>query len=245
MELSEWLKTDCGLDLDVRGAADGVALEALLYRALVSAGKGYEEQRRILYESSGHYCDLAFGQACLDRIDAIERFEHRRAAVRVPRVRRCDSGVRKNKEWAPGAEYAELRFEAARKAEGDLMDAIDDMVGRLVEAGYLEARPDLPRDLRQGLGYFRPGEDLFRPRRTAKWLKGLNALHCWVVALLEEPGALCRVGQGAAGRWVTAASLFVDRQGRAFTYARLEHGVMRNQAQLQWLRRTIPRCPVA
>ncbi|MBP3762577.1 MAG: hypothetical protein J6I49_01710 [Bacteroidales bacterium] len=241
MEPSEWLKKDYGLTVEAGASADGQALEAAVYKALVASGADYGEQKRILYECSERHFDLAFGQACLDRIEAIGRFEQRRLSLKPPRERRCDSGVRKNKVWENGAAFAELRFEAARPPEGHLMDAIEDMAERLVEMGYIEARPDVKADLRQGLGYYRPGEDLFRRRRTVKWLKGQNALHCWVAALLEEPGALCRAGNGPTGRWVTAASLFVDRHGKAFTYSRLEHGVMRDGNQLRLLRNTIPR----
>lgn len=241
MKLDEWLHTRYGLALGGFDTADGAALEQRLYRAMVEAGFGYMLQREVLYEASGRHADLLFGQACLDRIDAIARFEDRRRAVSVRKTRQCHSGVSKNKDWAPGAETAELRFQAARTLDGDLMDAIDDMVMRLVDRGYLEARPDIARDLRQGLGYYRPTEDPVRPRRTAKWLKGQNALHCWVAALLAPPDPLCRVGEGALGCWVTAASIFIDRHGRAFTYDRLEHGVMRNTDELGWLVRSIPR----
>ena len=213
-------------------------------KAMADAGLDYALQKEILYEASGQVPDLAFGQACLDRIEAIVRFEARRRTLQVKKTRRCHAGVAKNKDWPPGAELAELRFQAARTPDSDLLAAIDDMVLRLVQRGYLEARPGIGRDLRQGLGYYAPGEDLFRPRRTAKWLKGQNALHCWVAALLAQPAPLCRVGEGALGCWVTAASLFIDRHGRAFTYDRLEHGVMRDAGELQWLRKTIPRSDI-
>lgn len=244
MKLDQWLHTHYGLTLGGDTPADGVALEQGLYRAMADAGLDYALQKEILYEASGQVPDLAFGQACLDRIEAIVRFEARRRTLQVKKTRRCHSGVAKNKDWAPGAELAELRFQAARTPDSDLLAAIDDMVLRLVQRGYLEARPGIGRDLRQGLGYYAPGEDLFRPRRTAKWLKGQNALHCWVAALLAKPDPLCGVGEGALGCWVTAASLFIDRHGRAFTYDRLEHGVMRDAGELQWLRKTIPRSAI-
>lgn len=243
MRLTEWLQSKHGLRLEAPGGVAGEALEQRLYQAMVEAGCDYALQKEILFAVSGIHPDLAFGQACLDRIEAIGRFEERRRGLAVKNTRRCHSGVVKNKDWAPGADLAEQRFQAARTPQSDLLDAIDDMVLRLVERGYLEARPDIVRDLRQGLGYFRPGEDLFRQRRTAKWLKGQNALHCWVDDLLADPDPLCRVGEGAPGRWVTAASIFIDRNGRAFTYARLEHGRMSDDLERKWLKNSIPLSP--
>ncbi len=243
METTEWIQQRYGLDLGADGTATGAALEQALYRALVAARCDYALQKEILYEASGHHHDLAFGQACLDRIDNIVRFEQRRAALQVRKTRRCHSGVAKNKDWAPGAEYADRRFQPARTPTGELCTLLDDMAARLVERNYIEARPDVARDLRQGLGYYRRGEDIFRRRRTVKWLKGQNALHCWVAAALDPADPLSRVGEGRDGCWVVAADLFLDRHGRAFTYSRLEHGVMRDRAELEWLRRTIPRSP--
>jgi len=52
-----------------------------------------------------------------------------------------------------------------------------------------------------------------------------------------------RVADGAPGCWVTAANLFIDRQGRALTYSRLEHGVLRSEEQQKWLRSLIPYTP--
>lgn len=239
------IKQICGFDFEADGAADGADLERRLYQALVAAGLDYALQKEILFDASGLHHDLAFGQACLDRIDAIDRFLLRRGALHHKKTRRCDNGVRKNKDWAPGADSAELRFQPARTPSDDLCRALDDMALRLVERGYIEARPDIARDLRQGLGYYRRGEDPLRQRRTVKWLKGQNALHCWVAAILHPEDPLCRVGEGNPGCWVTTASLFIDRHGRAFTYSRLEHGVMRNGDELRWLQRTIPRSPAA
>ncbi|MGX8712888.1 MAG: hypothetical protein ACSW8I_04275 [bacterium] len=243
MSLTEWIKTDYGLAVDLPDACEGVPLAQTLYRALVAAGADYSTQKRLLYEASGRLHDLAFGTTCLDLIADIDAFERRRGDLRVAPVRKCHSGVHKNKDWQPGAEYAELRFSAARHPDSDLLDAVDDMLRLLIGEGYVESRPDVLRDLRQGLGYYRPDEDILRRRRTVKWLRGQNALHCWIVAMLSGRSPLIRVGDGAPGCWVTAASLFVDRHSRAFTYARLEHGVLRNALQRQWIEALVPKSP--
>ena len=117
------------------------------------------------------------------------------------------------------------------------------MVSRLAEEGYVELQDEVLRDLRQGLGYYRPGEDVMRRRRTVRWLRGQNVLHCWVAAMLGGREPLIRVAEGAPGCWVTAANLFVDRKGCAFTYERLEHGVLRNDHLHRWLLSIIPRRP--
>lgn len=242
MELSDWLKQRCGLDIQDAGEG-GAALAAALYALLVAAGYDYAQQKELLLEAADRRHDLAFGNACLDRIADIQAFERRRAAMQVKKVVKCHSGVAKNKQWGTGAEYAELRFCAARPVDDDTCDLVDDMLRALAAAGYLETRADLLADLRQGLGYYRSSEDPCRPRRTVRWLRGQNLLHAWIAAMLGGRSPLIRVGEGAAGCWVTAASLFVDRQGKAFTYSRLEHGVVRNEEQLRWLRRIIPAPP--
>lgn len=117
---------------------------------------------------------------------------------------------------------------------------------RLMAAeGYVELRDDVVRDLRQGLGYYRPGEDTVRRRRTVRWLRGQNALHFWIAAMLGGRDPLIRVADGAPGCWVTAANLFVDRKNSAFVYSRLEHGILRNEIQRRWLLSVIPRSPHA
>lgn len=243
MSLKEWMNAEYGMSVDLAGVSEGAPLAQALYRALVSAGADYSTQKRILYDASGHFHDLSFGSACLDLVADIEAFERRRGEVRIAPLRKCHSGVSKNKDWAPGAEYAELRFAAARPVADDLLDAVDDMVRRLIGEGYVESRSEVLRDLRQGLGYYRPDEDVVRRRRTVKWLRGQNALHCWIVAMLSGRSPLIRVGDGAPGCWVTAASLFVDRHGRAFTNERLEHGILRNALQRQWLESIVPKSP--
>lgn len=243
MSLTEWLKTAYGVDFLPGGGLHGGPLAEAFCRALEEAGLDYGTQRAALVEAADRRHDLAFGNACLDHAEAIDAYLARRAALVDREVRKCRSGVVKNKEWAAGAEYAELRFAAARPPDGDLLDAVDDMCRRLAGEGYVELRDDVVRDLRQGLGYYRPGEDPVRRRHTVRWLRGQNALLCWIAVMLGGRDPLIRVAGGAPGCWVTAASLFVDRQGRAFTYARLEHGVLRNELQERWLLSLIPRSP--
>lgn len=245
MALIESIKRYCGIDLDAEAYPGGAEQAAALYRALVAAGCDYGEQRHLLLTAFDHHADVAFGEGCLDLVARIDSLAARRAAVTDREVAKRHSGVVKNKDWGAGEAYATLRFAPARSVSAELLDAVDDMVARLAEANYVEAAADLVRDLRQGLGYYRPGEDPLRRRRTVRWLKGQNALHFWVAAMLGGREPLIRVADGAPGCWVTAASLFIDRQGRAFTYSRLEHGVLRNTAQQQWLRATIPLTPAS
>ena len=245
MLLIDWLKRDCGIHLDAATFRDGAVLAAALCQSLVDAGKDYGEQRHILLQATEHHCDLAFGNACLDQVDRLDTFLRRRAAYDDRPVRNCHSGVSKNKGWQAGAVYADLRFAAARAVDDDSAAAVEEMVLRLVAESYVEQHGDVARDLRQGLGYLLPGEDPVRRRRTARWLRGQNALHFWVAAMLGGREPLVRVADGAPGCWVTAASLFVDRQGRAFTYSRLEHGILRSEEQQRWLLSIIPRTPRA
>ena len=243
MSLIEWLQRDFGVDLDTADIQDGAALAAALCRALVAAGMDYGEQRHILLQASDRHCDLAFGNACLVQVERLDAFRAHRATFVDRPVRKCHSGVSKNKQWEAGAEYAELRFVAARTVDEDLLDAVDDMCRRMAGEGYVELRDDVVLDLRQGLGYYRPGEDPVRRRHTVRWLRGQNALHFWVDAMLNGREPLIRAAGGAQGCWKTAASLFVDRQGRTFTNERLEHGILRNEEQRQWLLSVIPRTP--
>ncbi|MBR1550179.1 MAG: hypothetical protein IJ634_06020 [Bacteroidales bacterium] len=239
----ESIKRYCDVDLGAQPYQDGSALAEAFYRALVAQGKDYAEQRHLLIRAVDHVNELDFGNACLDRVARIDDFRQRRAAVVDHEVAKRNSGVPKNKDWATGEAYATLRFAPAREVCDELCDAVEDMVALMVKENYLEAAADLPRDLRQGLGYYRPGEDPLRRRRTARWLKGQNVLHCWIAAMLGGRDPLIRVAPGAPGCWVTAASLFIDRQGKAFTYSRLEHGTLKNQTLKNWLHTTIPQVP--
>ena len=243
MLLAEWLKTAYGVMFSPSDGLRGGPLAEALCRTMEDAGLDYGTQRAVLFDAADRQHDLSFSNACLDHAEAIDAYLIRRASLVNREVRKCRSGVVKNKDWAAGAEYAELRFAAARTASDDLLDAVDDMCRRMAAEGYVELHSDVVRDLRQGLGYYRPGEDPMRRRHTVRWLRGQNALHCWIAAMLGGREPLIRVADGAPGCWVTAASLFVDRQGRAFTNERLEHGVVHNKVQEQWLLAVVPRTP--
>ena len=245
MYLIDWLKRDYDIELDVSCFQDGAALATELCRALVDTGRDYAEQRHILLQSTDRHPDLAFGTVCLDQIDRIDAFRRRRAGIDDKPVRKCHSGVSKNKQWNAGAEYADMRFVAVREVNGDSAAAVEEMIRRMVAEGCIEARDDVVRDLRQGLGFILPGEDPVRRRRTVRWLRGLNALHFWVEAMLNGREPLIRPAGGAQGCWKTAASLFVDKDGRALTNQRLEHGILRNEEQRRWLLNVIPRTPRA
>lgn len=243
MSLIEWLQKSYGIDIDADGILEGEALAAALYRRLVAAGMDYGEQRHLLLQASDRCCDPCFGTACLDQVERINAFLARRATYDDRPVRNCHSGVTKNKQWAAGAEYAELRFVAARKVDEDSVAAVEGMNRQLVAAGYIEAVDYVVRDLRQGLGYLLPGEDPVRRRRTVRWLRGLNALHFWVEAMLGGREPLIRAAGGAQGCWKTAADLFLDKEGHALTNQRLEHGLLRNEEQRRQLLSLIPRTP--
>lgn len=245
MSLTEWLKTAYGVDFVPADGLHGGPLAEALCRALEEADLDYGSQRAALHEAADRLHDLAFSNACLDHVDAIGAYLARRASMVSREVRKCHSGVVKNKDWGAGAEYAELRFAAARAIDDDLLDAVDDMCRLMAAEGYVELRDDVVRDLRQGLGYYRPGEDTVRRRRTVRWLRGQNALHFWIAAMLGGRDPLIRVADGAPGCWVTAANLFVDRKNSAFVYSRLEHGILRNEIQCRWLLSVIPRSPHA
>ena len=174
MLLIDCLKQSYGLDVVFDGAPRGMQLAEALYRALVDAGRDYAEQRQILFEATQVYRDLDFGNACLDKVESIAAFERRRGQLSVPKVRNRVSGVPKNKDWAMGAEYADLRFSAARPVDADSAASVEGMIRQLLAAGYIEQRPEVVLDLRQGLDYYLLGEDVVRQRRTVKWLKGQN-----------------------------------------------------------------------
>ena len=144
---------------------------------------------------------------------------------------------------------ARLRFVAAwpikNGLRNEVFDIVDDMLLRMASAGYIDSSSDALLDLRQGLGYYRPGEDYVRLRAPVRWLRGQNALHWWLCALLGDHGAapLIRVPVGGPGRWVTAASIFADRNGGAYVYSQLEHGRPSNDTQRSWLDATVPLHP--
>ena len=243
MSLVESIKECLGVDFgDLDGQGGGVLAERY-FRVLADQNLAFEEQRSNLLRATYRIHDLDFVRACLDRIDQIDAVVKRRAAVEDKPVRKCRSGVAKNKDWPPRALYADLRFEAARTKSPELLDAIDDMLKRLAAEGYFESYDGVVRDLRQGLGYYRPGEDVLRRRRTVRWLRRNNTLHVWIYAMVGGRHPLIRPQSRANGCWKTAASMFVDEKGCAYTYGRLEHGILKNAEQERWLHALVPKPP--
>ena len=154
MSLKEWLKSDYGVDFHADPGMGGDAQAAALFSTLEAAGLDYGLQRAILLEAGDRHQVLSFGTACLDRVDAIDAYLARRAATAEKEVRRCHSRVSKNKDWAAGAEYADLRFAAARTVchahEGRVQ--VRDLVGR--SGNRSKARVCLGRKYFKGQGHF-------------------------------------------------------------------------------------------
>ena len=84
-------------------------------------------------------------------------------------------------------------------------------------------------------------EDPARLRRPVRWLRRQNALHYWVDLLTLGDDPLCGVADPTGGKWVTAASLFSDAAGRAFSNQQLEHGIVASDTQRRWLENVVPR----
>jgi hypothetical protein len=240
MTLTEWIQERYGLNVPLPSGLRGVPLAEALCSALVDAGADYGQQKAVLVDCARRRHDLDFGNACLDLKERIETFERRLEDAQVAKVGKCHSAVVKNKDWPAAKAYADYRFVAARPLSDELFDGIDSMAERLLAEGYIELREEVVVDLRQGLGYYRPDEDPVRRRRTIRWLKGQNALHVWVKYMLDVTPPLIRKSPGPEGCWDIAASLFCDRNGRAFTNSRLEHGVVKDEHQSRWLRSVIP-----
>lgn len=57
---------------------------------------------------------------------------------------------------------------------------IASMTDSILCGEYHQDCPMSLRDLRQGFGYYRPGEDSGRLRRPVRWLGKQNALHYWI-----------------------------------------------------------------
>lgn len=225
MSLDDWLIDEYGIRLGVPG--DGVAGAALadaLRRALVAAGRSYADQEAILRRAALAYADVDFGEACLALVDRIATLRLRLASLPAPPdAPRSAPAARRLP--AAGATHAALRFVALWPLESTTFDLVDDFVRRLAAAGYVAAQPALEADLRQGLGYYRPGEDPLRLRRTVRWLHRRQELRCLVRLLTEGPAPLCAVPLGShSGRWQVAASLFVDARGLAIKNSQLDSG---------------------
>lgn len=246
MSLSEWLIQRHGLAFEATDTQTGEELVGALCRALAAAGFDFDAQKSVLLEAPDVYCDTAFLEACIDRVKLIERLQAERRAALERHLARCQSGVSRRQPRPQASDVARHRFVPCWPLTAETVGIVDDMLGRLAGAGYLEATAETLRDLRQGFGYYRQAEDPYRLRRPVRWLRSQNALHWWLCGLLGDRGGspLIAVAEGGVGRWVTAASLFADRNGRAFTYAQLEHGCPASADQRRWLDATIPLRPL-
>lgn len=242
--LKEWL-LQYGLKLDTPADMTGEGLVDALSRCLTAAHFDFDEQKNILLQAPDYYCDTAFFEACISKVKLIERLQDERRAVLERHLARCRNGVSARRVPVPASEVARLRFVAAWPLKGEVFDIVDDMLLTMARAGYIESTPEALRDLRQGLGYYRPAEDTVRLRAPVRWLRKQNALHWWISGLLGKRNGspLIREAEGGAGCWVTAASLFADADGHAYTYDQLEHGRPSSDTQRQWLDSTIPLHP--
>ena len=245
MTLRDWLIQRCNLTLDTAVGLSGEALVDALCSLLAAAGFNYDSQKGILLEATDIYCDTAFFEACINRVKLIEHLQDERREALQRHLARCQNGGARTRERIPAAETAVYRFAPAWPLTDESADIVDDMLQRMADAVYIEPATDALRDLRQSFGYYRTGEDPGRLRRPVRWLGKQNALHYWLCGLLGDRDAppLIAVTNGANDRWVTAASIFADRDGHAFTYNRLEHGNPADSRLREWLDSTLPLRP--
>lgn len=247
MTLRDWLIQRYNLTLDTTGDISGEALVTALCRMLAAAGFDFDSQKSVLLEAPSIYCDTDFLEACINQVNRIERLQSERCAALERHLARCHNGGGKRRARIPAAEAAVYRFAPTWPLTNESADIVEDMLTLMADAGYIEPSADALRDLRQGFGYYRPGEDSGRLRRPVRWLGKQNALHYWICALLGDHDTLplITVTEGGAGRWVTAASIFLDRRGNAFTYDQLEHGNPSDSRQREWLDSTVPLRPIS
>ena len=240
--LEQWLIERFGVSLD-GSAVGGPALADAFGDALGAAGFDYDAQVGALLECAARGDDMAFAEACLDRAERIERLQQRRREALLRHRARCQSRGGEKRTYPPADTVAPLRFSPLWPATDEVADIVHDMLRRLVAEGYLPPDEAALRDLRQGLGYYRRGEDPWRLRRPVRWLGGMKALHFWIDLLATGDHPLIGIAPGAPPKWVTAASLFTDRQGRAVTNRRIEHGEVSSPGERQRIERTVPRPP--
>lgn len=240
--LIQWFIREYKVELPLAAGLRGAELAEAFADALGAAGFSFDEQQAILLEAPQHCIDLAFAEACTARVERIEALQRRRAeALQRFRVR-CQDGVGRRGLRQPAAEVAVYRFVPLWGATDEHADIVDDMLRRLAAEGYFLATGDALRDLRQGLGYYRRGEDTLRLRHPVRWLGGLNALHWWINLMFADRCRLIGTATGRPKKWVTAASLFLDRDGHQVTYDRIEHGEV-TPAEQQRLRALVPLMP--
>ena len=239
--LRDWLIAQ-GLTFDFSDNMSGEELVNSLSRSLTAANFDFDEQRNILLQAPDHYFDAEFLDACIARAEYIGRLQNKRSALLERKLSECKNGVSRKRVRMPAAEVARLRFTAARPLRDEVFDIVDDMLLKMVRNNYIEPSPDALLDLRQGFGYYRPNEDPVRLRAPVRWRSSKNALHWWISALMGARNncPLMKVEEGGAGCWVTAASIFADAEGNAYTNEQLEHGRPTSQTLRDWLDSTVP-----
>lgn len=243
--LGKWLLQQHGITLDTAVGMSGDEIVDSLCHALAAAGFNFDDQKSVLLEAPDVYCDADFLRACVERVKLIERLQDERREALMRHLSRCRNGVAGRHAQPPAAEVAIHRFVPCWPLTDETFSIVDDMLWRMADAGYIETNADVLRHLRQGFGYYRPSEDPFAVRRPVRWLRGQNALHWWLCGLLGDRGAnpLITVSEGGVGRWITAASIFADSNGHAYTNAQLEHGRPASDDQRRWLDSVIPLRP--
>ncbi len=240
--LKEWILKECGVDLsDV--AADGVGLADAFAHALDAAGFSIDEQLPLILEATLQGGGTDFVEACLDRIERIETLQRRRAEALARFNAHCQNGGGRQRTAAPAADVAIHRFMALWPVTDEHADVVDDMLRRLADEGFLLLDDGALRDLRQGLGYYRRGEDTLRLRRPVRWLDGKNTLHYWVCQLTRRVDPLCGCTGAVDRKWLIAASLFADRDGHAYRKEQIQHGEVSSPARRRWLDDVVPMRP--
>lgn len=247
--LTQWLIDEFGVVFaPADGGPKGVPLADAMLQALVDAGLDYDRQRAVLHAAPTVLHDHRFGRRCLELCDEIGAFQRLLAATPAPAAAarttaRRHSAVIARDRRPPAKPFAELRFVASRPAADDVCTVVSDFCRRLVAEGYVRQRPDAERDLRQGLGYYRRGEDPLRQRQTLVWLHRQNELRHLFIRLLDDPAPLCLEPDSPDGRWQVCADLFCDRDGRRLYNNNLDHGELHDERRRRRLDALVPRLP--
>ncbi len=246
MILNDWFMQQYDGTIDLPDNLSGEELVVAFCRCLASAGFNFDQQIDILLKATDVYYEVEFYRACIEQIKNIRRLQDERREVLNHYLGKCANGVSARKATTADGTASVLRFAPCWPPGGETCDIVDDMLLRMAEAGYLESDRGTLRTLRQGFGYYRRGEEPCAERRPVRWLSTQNALHWWLCALFGDHGGqpLICDAEGSVGRWITAATIFADRNGRPFTNAQLEHGRPASDAQRRWLDDIVPLRPV-
>ena len=242
MSLRQWLIKEYAIDLHVDDAVGGAALADALAHALERADLPLDEQRELLLAVPAHTGSLDLCEACMLRAERIEALQARRREALLRWQAQCQNGVAKKRSREPAADVALYRFRPLWDETDESADIVDDMLRRMAAEGCLLLADGSLRDLRQGLGYCRRGEDPHRLRRPVRWLRGENVLHEWVQLLTERDDALCGVVDSSKGKWITAASLLCHANGTAYKNTQIHHGEVKPEVR-RWLDSLVPHAP--